>query len=84
MEETDNKDNGCCRDKHKFLKNDTDQKTTGSAFQLIKLIALAIPASFVEIPYNVFTSIAEVNPASNAPPPGRSVAVYIRNCVFLI
>ncbi len=78
------KDNGCCKKEHRFFKNNTDQKTTESALQLIKLIAVAIPFSFVEIPSFSFASKKEVNPINYKPPRRISIALYIRNCVFLI
>jgi hypothetical protein len=84
MEKSDEKDNGCCKDEHKFIKNINDQKTSETGFQLIKLIAVAIPVSFVEIPPVNFPSVTEKNPISHAPLRSSGVAVYIRNCVFLI
>ena len=78
------KDNGCCKDEHKFIKNNSDQKTAESGFQLIKLIAVALPVYFVEIPTVNFPSVTEENPISHALPRSCGVAVYIRNCVFLI
>ena|SRR4026208_2301096 len=84
MDKSDEKDNGCCKDEHKFIKNNTDQKTTQSTIQLVKLISVAIPVSFVEIPSVNFPSVTEINPLSHAPPRSGGVAVYIRNCVFLI
>ena len=84
MEKSGEKDNGCCKDEHKFVKNNTDQKTAESAFQLTQLVAVALPVSFVEIPSNDFLSVTEENPISHAPPRSCNVAVYIRNCVFLL
>ncbi len=84
MEKTAKKDKGCCRDENKFLKNDTDQKTTDLASTLIPFIAIAIPLSFIEIPSYDFYSVTEEKPTSHAPPGSSSIAVYIRNCVFLI
>ena len=43
------KDNGCCKHEQKFFKNDTDQKTTESALQLVPLINMILPPSFIEI-----------------------------------
>jgi len=84
MEKIEKTDNGCCRDEQKFFKNDTDQKITESAFQIIKLIPVILPVSNFEIPNVVFsTSITEKFPISHAPP-GTDLAVYIRNCVFRI
>ena len=84
MENSGEKDNGCCKDEHKYIKNNADQKTAESGFHLIKLIAAALPVSFVEIPGLNFPFITEAIPISHAPPRSCGVAVYIRNCVFLI
>ncbi|MBK6990322.1 MAG: hypothetical protein IPH34_00120 [Chitinophagaceae bacterium] len=84
MEKSDEKDNGCCKDEHKFIKNDTDQKAAEAGFQMIQLFATAIPVSFVEIPSADFPTVTEENPISHAPPRSGGVAVYVRNCTFLI
>ena len=78
------KDNRCCKHEQKFFKNDTDQKTTESAFQQLPSISISIPPSFVEMAFNNFHSKKSVNPISHAPPRSNNIAVYIRNCVFLI
>jgi hypothetical protein len=78
------KDKGCCKDEHKQINLEKDQKTAENNIQLVQLVSVAIPVSFIEIPCNDFTSISEANPTSNAPPRSSSVAVYIRNCVFRI
>ena len=84
MEKSDEKDNGCCKDEHKFVKNDTDQKTAQVSFQLMQLVEIALPVSFVEIPAADFPTVTEENPISHAPPRSGGVAVYVRNCTFLI
>lgn len=84
MEKVKNDNNGCCKDEQKFLKNDSDQKITDLAFQLIHLTAIAIPASFMEFTAVDFPTVTEDNPISHAPPRNTGIAVYIRNCVFLI
>ncbi len=84
MEKSDEKDNGCCKDEHKFVKNDTDQKTAQVSFDLMQIVATALPVSFIEIPAANFTKVKEENPFSHAPPRSNGVAVYIRNCTFLI
>jgi hypothetical protein len=65
------KDKGCCKDEHKQINLEKDQKTAENNIQLVQLVSVAI-------------SISEANPTSNAPPRSSSVAVYIRNCVFRI
>ena len=84
MEKSAEKDNGCCKDEHKFIKDDTDQKTTETGFQILQLSATILPGSFVEIPSADFPAVTEENPISHAPPRCGGVAVYIRNCTFLI
>lgn len=78
------KDNGCCKHEQKFFKNDTDQKTTESALQLVPSISIALPPSFIEVIFIDHLSKASVNPINNAPPRTSAISVYIRNCVFLI
>ncbi|MBC7886956.1 MAG: hypothetical protein H7Z13_03650 [Ferruginibacter sp.] len=84
MEKSEKNDNGCCKDEHKFVKNDTDQKTAEAGLQLLHAVAVALPVSFIEFPSNHFPSVTEENPISHAPPQSNGVAVYIRNCVFLV
>ena len=83
MEKNDEKDNGCCKDENKFVKNTADQKIVESQFQLIQ-IAVSLPVSFFEIPANDFRSVTEENPISHAPPRSNGIAVYILNRTFLI
>ena len=75
---------GCCTNENKFVKNNADQKITESAFQSIQLITVTLPPAFVGLPSNNFYFLAVANPINNAPPWDIGIAVYIRNCVFLI
>lgn len=84
MKKTVGKSTGCCKDEHKQIKIDKDQKTTKTAVQTMQAIAVEMPVAIVEIPFNNFSSLTESNPYGNAPPRSAAVAVYIRNCVFLI
>lgn len=84
MKTNEAKEKGCCKDEHKFLKTDTDQKATDAGLQLLQLVATDLPTAFIESPAFKFTSISEDNPLSNAPPRSNGVAVYIRNRTFLI
>lgn len=84
MEKKDSKDNGCCKDEQKFLKNSSDQKITESSFQINQILGLALAADYIEISFTPITSITEENPDSHAPPRTQAVPVYIRNCVFRI
>ena len=84
MEEADQKDKGCCKDEGKFFKNNTDQKITESAFRFILLNTVCLPPAFIEIAPGIFPSFVENNPINRAASRTCGVAVYIRNCVFLI
>lgn len=84
MDKADSKDNGCCRDEHRFFKDNSDQKTTEGNIPVFLVQAAALPSSFIELPVAIFSSVTEVNPLSHAPPRTNGVAVYIRNCVFRI
>lgn len=84
VESSEEKDNGRCKDEQKFIKSVTDQRFIDADFQLIKLIAVALHVSFVEIPHVNFLSVTEDNPARRAPLRSSGVSVYICNCVFLI
>jgi hypothetical protein len=80
--ETDSK--GCCKDQHKFFKNDSDQKTTDVSLQQLELPATGLPVAIIENPSSYFTFISEDYPVSNAPPRSHGIAVYILNRTFLI
>ena len=83
MKKTDGKDSGCCKDEHKQIKLENDQKISKIAVQFLQLAAFDIQVSFIEIPSHRFASAIEENPVSRAPL-RSSDAVYIRNCSFLI
>jgi len=84
MDKSDEKDSGCCKDEHKFVKNDGDQKIAEAGFLMMQLASVALPVSFFEIPENNIPSVTEGNPISHAPPRSGGIAVYILNRSFLI
>ncbi len=84
IEKSKTENNGCCKDEHTFLKNNTDQEIAETGFELAQVVAVALPVSFIETAPVDFHSVTEVNPANHAPPRNSGVAVYLRNCVFLI
>ena len=84
MEKSSEKDNGCCKDEHKFVKNTTDQKIVESSLQFTGIFGNAIVPDYPELPSIKLSSLAEENPVSNAPPRSSGVAVYILNGTFLI
>lgn len=84
MEKKSGKDKSCCKDQQKQVKLENDQQAALPFFQMMQVLAVAIPAGFFELPVANVASISEALPVSHAPPAGRDIAVYIRNCVFLI
>ena len=85
MDKKDSKSRGCCKDEHKHVKLDNDQKITASSFKLIQLTSSAVDKiSFKQLPEINIVSPVKENPVSHAPPRSTNIAVFIRNCVFLI
>ncbi|MDZ4793961.1 MAG: hypothetical protein SGI83_06755 [Bacteroidota bacterium] len=84
MIKIDDKGKGSCEDKVKLIKNNADQKNAKSVIQMGNLIAVEMQASYIKIPPINFSFVIEENPISHSPPRSVGVAVYIRNCVFLI
>ena len=84
MEKSNEKDNGCCKDEQKFIKNTTDQKTAEPSLLLKNIFSEAFIADYPELPLLQVSSLIEENPVSHAPPRSHGVAVYIFNQTFLI
>ncbi len=78
------KDGGCCKDEHQFVKNNLDQKTTGSATQFMQVIASVTPAVSTDISDLYCSSLIENYPIGHAPPLISGVDIFIRNRVFRI
>lgn len=84
MQKSNKKDNGCCKDEHKFIKSNIDQKTVESSFELMGSIGSSLLTGYAELPSLRLASITEQTPVSNAPPRSSSIAAYIVNRTFLI
>jgi hypothetical protein len=84
MSKSNEMDNGCCKDEHKFIKNDNDQKSVESFAVNFSLQVADLPVSFPTLADAPVVSITEANPVSNAPPRCSAIAVYLLNCTFLI
>lgn len=74
----------CCKDEHKTVKLEKDQKAAENVFSFMQMAALATPVSFFELPQVHALSIVEEYPFSNAPPRSSKVPPHIFNCIFLI
>ncbi|MBZ5858391.1 HYC_CC_PP family protein [Flavihumibacter profundi] len=84
MEKSDKKGNHCCKDEIKFVKNNTDQKSTEASFHFAFTDAVAIPVSFIEIPTVPVSSLTVGNPNSHAPPQRSSIGIYILDRSILV
>lgn len=84
MEKSEEKDNGCCKDEHKFVKNDNDQKTAEALVITFASQVIDLPIEYFSVLDIPVSSVTEKYPVSHAPPRSNGVAVYIRNCSFLI
>jgi hypothetical protein len=84
MSKSNEKDSGCCKDEHKFIKNDNDQKIVESFVVNLSLQVADLPVSFPTLADAPVVSITEANPVGNSPPRSSGIAVYILNRTFLI
>lgn len=84
MKNTDAENSGCCKDEYRQIKIEKDQKITEPALQIMHSAAAEMPASFIQIFCHDFSSCTEKNIFSHVPLRSEGVAIYIRNCVFLI
>jgi hypothetical protein len=84
MEKKDSKNDGCCKDDVRFIKNETDQQTVAAGFQFSDLTPFSLPISFVDLPPVGFRTITVENPAGHDPPLNNLPAVYLLNRCFRI
>lgn len=78
------KDDGCCKDENKFVKNNIDQKVAEPAIQLIQMTALAAPSALIYPSEHYFSSLIKEYSISTAPPRSSGMGIYILNSVFRI
>ncbi|BDQ11638.1 MAG: hypothetical protein RLZZ429_934 [Bacteroidota bacterium] len=84
MEESDTKDNGCCKDENKFVKNISEQKITESVSINFTLTILDLPLSLFSLSDIFYISSSEEYPISHAPPRNCKTPVYLLNRTILI
>lgn len=78
------KNNGCCKDEQKYIKNHTDQKVAETSFHVPEIPSFDIPHPYCEISHPCFITMKGQHATSHAPPQNSSLAIYIRNCIFRI
>ncbi len=84
MEKSEEKDNGCCKDVYKYVKNSNDQKAADAILHIMQSVSTVLLPEAFELPDNNIPSVTEENPISHAPPRSSGVAIYILNRTFLI
>lgn len=82
MEQSGHK--GCCKDEHKVLQIDKDQKKSESAFQSFSISSEAIAVNYTELPSIIISSILVENPVAHAPPRSGAVPIFMLNCNYRI
>ena len=77
------KDDDCCKDEHKLVKNNSDQNTVGSI--LLRQIARIDWPHFLLHASGCYPSfIIEKDLINHSPPVHTGVDIPVRNCVFRI
>ena len=83
MEKSNHK-KGCCRDEHKTLQAEKDQKAAEAAWQFAALSSEAINTVYPVLPPAPVPSIAIGHPSGHAPPGLNSIPVFLLHCNFRI
>lgn len=76
--------NKCCKDEHKIVKIEQDQKITIADGHLADITLVDIIHDNFIIPTTFESNPIEESSLSNAPPLGIKTPIYIRICVFRI
>lgn len=84
MEKLNEKNNGCCKDENKFIKNISEQKATESVSYNFTLALFDLPLSFSSLPDIFYVSPTEEYPLSHAPPRSGKTPAYLLNRTILI
>lgn len=74
----------CCKDEHKTVKLEKDQKAVENSISFIQAPAIVSPLTYAEQPEIYVVSLLEEFPVSNAPPRSSKVHTHILNCTFRI
>lgn len=74
----------CCKDVHKLVKLDKDQKTAESTFQFVALTSFVTSDHFYDLPQVQTATLTQEYPVTNAPPRSNKVQPYIILCTFRI
>jgi hypothetical protein len=74
----------CCKDEHKTIKLEKDQKPAQAFLNLTEPALATVPVNYTDIVSISTNSIAQQFPVSNAPPRSPKVQTHILHCSFRI
>ncbi|WP_212003922.1 hypothetical protein [Chitinophaga sp. HK235] len=74
----------CCKDEHKTVKLEKDQKVVAHALDFLQMPVADAPAYYTSLPPARVLALAEEHPVSNAPPRSSKVHPHILHCNFRI
>lgn len=74
----------CCKDEHKTVKLEKDQKAAENTVHFMQLPAITTPVSYFTFTEIRPVTLVEEYPVSNAPPRSSKVHTHILNCTFRI
>ncbi|MCF6404630.1 hypothetical protein L3C95_17165 [Chitinophaga filiformis] len=74
----------CCRDEHKTVKLEKDQKAAENTVHFMQLVAINSPVFHTGFSEAYPFSVIEEFPLANAPPRSSKVPSRIFNCIFRV
>ncbi|MHA4807891.1 HYC_CC_PP family protein [Flavitalea flava] len=74
----------CCKDDHKLIKSDKDQKVSSSAYELLKIHPDALVLNYGSLADTAVNSFSTEHPNANAPPQRGKVPLFLLNRNFRI
>jgi hypothetical protein len=74
----------CCKDEHKQIITNNDQKLTSAEFQFSRLSLEAVPVPYLSFQSISFSSITTENPAAHGPPVLGDKPLFLLNRNFRI
>jgi hypothetical protein len=78
-----NNSNGCCNEESQQLKIDSDQNVPEAGLQTLPIFPIAVSV-IASIPAPHLCSIPARTFQAHSPPLTGNIAIYLRNCFFLI
>ena len=78
------KNDGCCKDEQKLIKNNTDQKITQSTIQVSQISAVIATIPAIYYIFELNSTLRERHSTHRGPPNLSGFDILIYNCVFRI